>query len=80
MYHKLTPEEKLRNKRGDGFLYVSVQHQSYKQLTDLYRMGMSFDTEVFFEVLIDFYLNLVHLFLVDEVINTLLFFFLKLHF
>lgn len=46
VYHKLTPEEKLRNKRGDGFLYVSVQHQSYKQLTDLYRMGMSFDTEV----------------------------------
>lgn len=46
VYDKLTEEEKRRNVRGSDRLYVSGRHQAYKQLRDLYRMGMDSCMEV----------------------------------
>lgn len=46
MYPLLTAEEKRRNKRGDDRLYVSVKHDAFSELTDLYRLGMDQYTEV----------------------------------
>ncbi|XP_071544805.1 5'-3' exoribonuclease 2 homolog isoform X2 [Panulirus ornatus] len=46
VYPLLTPEEVRRNKRGDDRLYVSIKHEAYSQLSDMYRMGMNMETEV----------------------------------
>lgn len=46
VYDQLTSEEKRRNVRGKDRFYVSSKHKAYKQLRDLYRMGMDADTEV----------------------------------
>lgn len=42
----LTPEEMRRNQRGDDRLYISVKHESYNSLVDLYRIGMDEGNEV----------------------------------
>ncbi|XP_045585017.2 5'-3' exoribonuclease 2 homolog isoform X1 [Procambarus clarkii] len=46
VYDLLTEEEKRRNKRGDSRMYISVKHEAYSQLTDMYRIGMNVETEV----------------------------------
>nr|XP_053647006.1 5'-3' exoribonuclease 2 homolog [Cherax quadricarinatus] len=46
VYDLLTPEEKRRNTRGDSRMYISVKHEAFSQLSDMYRMGMNLNTTV----------------------------------
>ncbi|CAL4130433.1 unnamed protein product, partial [Meganyctiphanes norvegica] len=46
VYPLLTSDEVRRNVRGDDRLFISCKHDSYKQLLDLYRMGMDKNTEI----------------------------------
>lgn len=53
VYDKLTDEEIRRNVRGDDRLYVGPKHPAHKELTDMYRMGMSYDNEVLFKAFLE---------------------------
>ncbi|KAF2353554.1 putative 5-3 exonuclease [Trinorchestia longiramus] len=46
VYDQLTSEERRRNVRGSNRFYVASKHKAYKQLRDMYRMGMDMHTEV----------------------------------